>query len=72
MGVDSFLNGYFRSNFTFEIQQECRKQGIDINEACQIHFFNANDTVSSYGTIQRPDFPPDPDIAGLGVCLPLL
>ena len=69
MRFDSFL-GYFKSDFKFEVQEECLKQGVNIEEECRISFDHSNKTVTKYGTVRPSAFPANPDIAGLGVCFP--
>jgi hypothetical protein len=69
MSSESFLASFIWGNYSFEVQNICRRQyGIDINAECRIHFF-PNDTVESYGTVKRAKFQGNPDIAGIGVCV---
>jgi len=59
---------FFSSNFVFDVDQDCQAYGIDIFEACQIHFSPDNGTVLRYGDVEPGYFKGNPDIAGLGVC----
>lgn len=67
MPSEPFLFQFFRGNFSFEIQETCKNEhNIDINKECRINF-SGDDTVDSYGSVERGKFKSNPDIAGIGV-----
>lgn len=64
------IEGFFQEDFTFNVLNECQCQGINLLDACSIHFFD-NGTVQAYGNITFGNFPANPDIAGEGVRVPV-
>jgi hypothetical protein len=68
--ADAFINSYFGSNYTVDLQHECCAQDINLNVVCKVHFFPKNNSVRAYGNIIRGQFKANPDIVGLGVSLP--
>ncbi|KAH8199954.1 hypothetical protein TruAng_005893 [Truncatella angustata] len=53
---------------SYEVQGYCRNHNISLD--CKTQFGGTN--VTSFGGIERGDFEPDPDIAGMGVLLAFL
>ncbi|SPO00987.1 uncharacterized protein DNG_03736 [Cephalotrichum gorgonifer] len=67
MSGEFFIIRFFGGNYSFDAQEFCQAQyNIDISKECHINFF-PNDTVESYGTVQRGEFMGNADIAGIGV-----
>lgn len=61
-----FLKTFFSSGYSAELQNECCREGVDLNDACHVDFF-ANNSVRAYGNVGRGQFKANPDIAGFGV-----
>ena len=51
--------------FSFEVQNSCNVSNTPIN--CSVLFDNNTGTVTMFGYFGPKQFPPDPDIAGVGV-----